>query len=123
MAETTYRALRAKVQKLAYSVARDGEAIRQVGQRADQNARRVAYVADQLAALEVDTLTTGEAKDVSRIMRGVSTAAIASASAADSVGAAARGVDAQAQKSHGAIDEQVGAMTVRMARASFYEQE
>ncbi|WP_331747457.1 hypothetical protein OG365_40615 (plasmid) [Streptomyces sp. NBC_00853] len=123
MAETTYRALRAKVQKLAYSVAKDGETIRQIGQRADQNAQRVAHVADQLANLEVDTHTTGEAKDVARIMRGISTAATAAASAADSVAGAARAADAQAQKSHGGIDEQVGAMTVPMARASFYEQE
>ncbi|MFG2716181.1 hypothetical protein ACGFX2_37470 [Streptomyces goshikiensis] len=123
MAETTYRALRAKVQKLAYSVAKDGETIRQIGQRANQNAQRVAQVADQLANLEVDTLTTGEAKDVARIMRGVTTAATATASAADGVGAAARAADAQAQKSHGGIDEQVGAMKVRMARAVFYEQE
>ncbi|MFE6270465.1 hypothetical protein ACFVQ9_16985 [Streptomyces goshikiensis] len=123
MAETTYRALRAKVQKLAFSVARDGETIRRIGQRANQNAQRVAQVADQLASLEVDTLTTGEAKDVARIMRGVTTAATATASAADSVAGAARAADAQAQKSHGGIDEQVGAMNVRMARAAFYEQE
>ncbi|WP_327310063.1 hypothetical protein OG730_43625 (plasmid) [Streptomyces sp. NBC_01298] len=123
MAETTYRALRAEVQKVAYSVAKEGELIRGIGQRADQNAQRVAQIADDLANLEVDTHTTGEAKDTARIMRGLSQVAIAAASAADTVGGAARAADAQAQKSHEGIDEQVGAMTVPMARAAFYEQE
>lgn len=123
MAETTYRALRAEVQKVANSVAKDGETIRGIGQRADQNAGHVAYVADQLAGLEVDTNTTGEAKDVARIMRGVSTAAIAAASAADNVRGAARAADAQAQKSHEGIDEQVNAMGVPMAKAVFYTEE
>ncbi|MGW9374088.1 hypothetical protein ACWGVR_29245 [Streptomyces xanthophaeus] len=123
MAETTYRELRAQVQKLAYSVAKDGETIRQIGLRADQNAQHVAYVADQLANLEVDNQTTGEAKDTSRIMRGLSQAAIAAASAADNVLGAARAADAQAQKSHEGIDEQVNAMGVPMAQAVFYEQE
>lgn len=122
MAETTYRALRAQVQKLAYSVAKDGETIRGIGQRADQNAQRVAQVADQLASLEVDTQTTGEAKDVARIMRAISTTAGAAASATDAVAGAARAADAQAQQSHGGIDEQVGAMKVRMAKAIFYEE-
>ncbi|MFD8954615.1 hypothetical protein ACFV0B_37815 [Streptomyces xanthophaeus] len=123
MSETTYRELRARVQQLARSVASDGEAIRQIGKRADENAQDVARVADSLAALEVDTHTTGEARDVSRIMRGLSTAAIATASAADNVHGAARAADAQAQQSHEGIDEQVNAMGVRMARAVFYTEE
>ncbi|MFE2324614.1 hypothetical protein ACFXD5_11965 [Streptomyces sp. NPDC059385] len=123
MADVTYRQLRADVQELARLVARDGEAVRQIGQRADRNAQDVARVADGLANLEVDTHTTGEAKDVARIMRGLSMAAITAASAADNVYGAARAADAQAQKSHEGIDEQVGAMTVPMAKAVFYEQE
>ncbi|WP_405425589.1 hypothetical protein [Streptomyces erythrochromogenes] len=123
MAETTYRELRARVQQLARSVAADGETIRQIGRRADENATDVARVADSLANLEVDTLTTGEAKDVARIMRGLSTAAIATASASDTVHGAARAADAQAQQSHEGIDEQVNAMPVRMARAVFYTEE
>ncbi|OLZ72551.1 hypothetical protein AVW11_03935 [Streptomyces amritsarensis] len=123
MADTTYRQLRADVQQLARSVATDGETIRRIGQRADQNAQAVARVADGLANLEVDTHTTGEAKDTARVMRGLSQAAIAAASAADNVAGAARAADAQARKSHEGIDEQVGAMTVPMAKAVFYEQE
>ncbi|MBT1183939.1 hypothetical protein HET69_07905 [Streptomyces sp. CJ_13] len=123
MAETTYRKLRAEVQSLSRLVAKDGETIRQIGRRAAQNAQAVARVADSLANLEVDTHTTGEAKDTARIMRGLSQASTAAASAADNVAGAARAADAQARKSHAGVDEQVGAMTVRMARASFYEQE
>ncbi|MFE5886745.1 hypothetical protein [Streptomyces hydrogenans] len=123
MANTTYRELRAAVQQLADFVAQDGEAIRQIGLIAAANAREVAQTADSLARVEVDTYTTGEAKDVARIMSGLSTAAIATASAADSVGAAARATDAQARKSHEGIDEQVNAMGVPMAKAAFYEQE
>lgn len=123
MTEITYRALRAEVQALASSVAHDGETIRQIGQRAALNSQHVAQVADQLSNLEVDTLTTGEAKDVSRIMQGLSTAAIAAASASDTVGAAARAADAQARKSHEGIDEQVGAMKVPMPKATFLTQE
>ncbi|MGW4688526.1 hypothetical protein ACWEPM_27025 [Streptomyces sp. NPDC004244] len=123
MAETTYSELRAAVQALAKLVDRDGETIRQIGLRADQNAQAVARVADSLANLEVDTHTTGEAKDTARIMRGLSMAAIAAAAAADSVAGAARGADAQALKSHGGINERANAMTVRMARAAFYTQE
>lgn len=122
-AEITYRELRAQVQALACSVAHDGETIRQIGHRADQNSRHVAQVADQISNLEVDTLTTGEAKDVSRIMQGLSQAAIAAASAADTVGGAARAADAQARKSHEGIDEQVGAMKVPQAKAVFYTTE
>lgn len=123
MAETTYRQLRAQVQELARLVALDGEAIRQIGLRADQNAQAVARVADSLATLEVDTLTTGEAQDVARIMRGVSDAALTVASTTDTVAAAARAADAQARRTHEGIDEQVGAMTVPMAKAAFYTQE
>ncbi|MFJ9188472.1 hypothetical protein ACIRQO_36150 [Streptomyces anulatus] len=123
MAETTYRELRAQVQALARLVARDGETIREIGRRADQNAQAVALVADQLAGLEVDTLTTGEAKDVARIMRGVSDTSITVASSCDTVVGAARAADAQARKTHEGVDEQVGAMNVPMAQATFYEQE
>ncbi|MFF8250046.1 hypothetical protein [Streptomyces griseus] len=123
MAETTYRELRAKVQALSRLVARDGETIREIGRRADQNAQAVARVADQLATLEVDTLTTGEAKDVARIMRGLSTTAIRVASACDAVVGAARTADAQARRTHEGVDEQVGAQPVPMARAAFYTQE
>lgn len=123
MADTTYRKLRAEVQNLVGLVAKDGETIRQIGQRADQNAQAVARVADGLANLEVDTHTTGEAKDTARIMRGLSQASIAAASAADNVAGAARAADAQARKSHEGIDEQVNAMGVPMARSPFYEQE
>ncbi|MDX5526061.1 hypothetical protein PV677_35935 [Streptomyces sp. DE06-01C] len=123
MAETTYRQLRAQVQELTRLVAQDGETIRQIGLRADQNAQAVARVADGLANLEVDTLTTGEAKDVARIMRGLSVTAITVASATDNVGSAARAADAQARTTHEGVDEQVGAMPVPMARATFYTQE
>ncbi|MFJ8982633.1 hypothetical protein [Streptomyces sp. NPDC102282] len=123
MAEITYQQLRKDVQNMARLVARDGETIRQIGRRADQNATAVARSADDLANLEVDTQTTGEAKDTARIMRGLCQAALAVASAADNVTGAARAVDAQAQKSHEGIDEQVNAMGVPMARASFYTEE
>lgn len=123
MAETTYRKLRAQVQDLARLVARDGETIREIGRRADQNAQAVALVADQLASVEVDTLTTGEAKDVARIMRGLSDTSITVASACDNVVGAARAADAQARKTHEGVDEQVGAQPVPMARAVFYTQE
>ncbi|MGW6866509.1 hypothetical protein [Streptomyces sp. NPDC054901] len=123
MADTTYRKLRAEVQSLARLVARDGETIRQIGQRADQNAQAVTRVADGLANLEVDTNTTGEAKDTAAIMRGLSQAALAAASAADNVVGAARAADAQAHKTHEGIDEQVNAMGVPMAQAAFYTQE
>ncbi|MFI5945876.1 hypothetical protein ACIBCB_37275 [Streptomyces uncialis] len=122
-AEITYRELRAQVQFLARLIGMDGETIRQIGQRADQNAQAVAVVADQLAGLEVDTLTTGEAKDVSRIMRGLSDTAIKVASACDTSVGAARAADAQARRTHEGVDEQVGAMNVPMARSAFYTQE
>ncbi|WP_432089129.1 hypothetical protein [Streptomyces sp. bgisy095] len=123
MPELTYRQLRAMVQEMAKEVALDGEAIRDLEQRARKNAGLVAQTADSLAKLEVDPHTTGEAKDTARIMNGLTTSAIAAASTADNVGAAARAADAQAQKSHGGIDEQVNAMNVPMAKASFYQQE
>ncbi|MFD3847970.1 hypothetical protein ACFWVB_19015 [Streptomyces microflavus] len=119
----TYRELRAQVQQLTRLIGMDGETIRQIGQRADQNAQAVAGVADRLASLEVDTLTTGEAKDVSRIMRGLSTAAIQVASACDTSIGAARAADAQAHRTHEGVDEQANAMTVPMARSAFYTQE
>ncbi|MBD3550869.1 MULTISPECIES: hypothetical protein [unclassified Streptomyces] len=123
MAEITYRELRAQVQELARLIAQDGETIRQIGRRADQNAQAVARVADQLAHVEVDTLTTGEAKDVARIMRGLSNTSIAVASACDTVVGAARAADAQAHRTHDGVNEQVGAQSVPMARAVFYTQE
>ncbi|MEU8101766.1 hypothetical protein [Streptomyces rubiginosohelvolus] len=123
MTDTTYRKLREQVQVLARRVAADGETIRQIGHRADRNAQEVARVADGLANLEVDTHTTGEAKDTARIMRGLSQTALTTASAADNVAAAARAADNQARKSHEGIDEQVNAMTVPMAQAAFYTQE
>ncbi|MGW7398028.1 hypothetical protein ACWGH7_16205 [Streptomyces cyaneofuscatus] len=123
MTDITYRKLREQVQVLARRVASDGETIRQIGHRADQNALEVARVADGLANLQVDTRTTGEAKDTARIMRGLSQTALATASAADNVAAAARAADTQARRSHEGIDEQVNAMTVPMAQAAFYTQE
>ncbi|MFB6665935.1 hypothetical protein [Streptomyces parvus] len=123
MTDTTYRKLREQVQVLARRVAADGETIRQIGHRADQNAQEVARVADGLANLEVDTHTTGEAKDTARIMRGLSQTALTTASATDTVAAAARAADTQARQSHEGIDEQVNAMTVPMAQSAFYTQE
>ncbi|MFE0778770.1 hypothetical protein [Streptomyces sp. NPDC058861] len=123
MTTLTYRELRAMVQAEAKGVTHDGEAIRALERRARSNAETVARAADALAGMEVDSQTTGEAKDTARIMNGLTTSALAAASATDNVAAAARAVDAQAQKSHGGINEQAGAMNVRMAKSAFYEQE
>ncbi|MEU9703125.1 hypothetical protein [Streptomyces sp. NPDC047981] len=106
MPELTYRQLCAAVAELETNVLRNAESIRANAAWIDEEAQDTARVADMIATMNVDPYTVGETHALARIMRGVSEAALAYASAGDTTAKAAAAVASQARASHDGIQEQ-----------------
>lgn len=105
MAELTYKQLQRIVTDLAKEVTKGSDAIRSAAQRIDDEAQDTARVAEMIGSMGVDTETIAETHELSKIMRGVSEAAIAYASAGDTTAKAAQAAHDQARASHGGIQE------------------
>ncbi|MFG2532725.1 hypothetical protein [Streptomyces sp. NPDC048516] len=105
MADITYKQLKAAVEGLAKEVSRASDAIRGRAQQIDEEAKDTARIAEMIAGMGVDTATVGETRDLSRLMNGVSEAAIAYASAGDNTAKSAAAAAIQANTTHGGIQE------------------
>ncbi|MFE5482999.1 hypothetical protein [Streptomyces sp. NPDC056527] len=105
MAELTYRQLCKAVAELEQRVSRSAEAIHANAAWIDKEAQDTGRVAEMIATMNVDRHTVGETHALARIMRGVSEAAIAYATAGDTTAKAAAAVGAQARTSHDGIQE------------------
>ncbi|MFE5614094.1 hypothetical protein [Streptomyces sp. NPDC056524] len=105
MSELTYRQLCTAVAELEKSITRNAEAIHANAAWIDEEAQDTSRVAEMIAAMNVDRHTVSDTHALARIMRGVSEAAIAYASAGDTTAQAAAAVGAQARTSHEGIQE------------------
>ncbi|QGZ53351.1 hypothetical protein GPZ77_34540 (plasmid) [Streptomyces sp. QHH-9511] len=112
MADLTYRQLRTAVAELEQSVTRSADAIRAKAQWIDEEAQDTSQVAEMIATKSVDRNTVGETHALARIMRGLSDAVIAYASAGDTTAKAAQAVGDQARLTHDGINEQVSRSSV-----------
>ena len=105
MPELTYAKLSAMVNNLAKTIARDGEAIQALAKNIAEEAADTARVADCIGAMRVDTATIGETQQLSKIMAGLSDAAIAYAAAGDTTVKTAKAAHDQNRSSHYGIGE------------------
>jgi hypothetical protein len=105
MPELTYAQLAGKVNALAKTISRDGEAIQALARTIDDEAADTARVADSIGAMRVDSATVGETQELSKIMAGISEAAIAYAAAGNTTVKAAQAAQDQNKASHYGIGE------------------
>ena len=119
----TYRELLRETQALARDVRRATGQHKKMAGAMNDHAQDTGRVAEQIAALHVDTATVAETREVARIMQGLSTAAIAYASAADEASRAAAAAERQTIATHGGIKEAADRSPVPMADRTWYKQE
>ncbi|MFD3337415.1 hypothetical protein ACFWV1_33010 [Streptomyces sp. NPDC058700] len=105
MPDITYTQLTTTLTALEKGITRAADQIRERTEKIDEIAESTARTADGIAALGVDTATVSETRELSRILRGVSEAAIAYANAGDTTTKAAAATVAQARTTHAAIHE------------------
>lgn len=86
-------------------------------------ADRTLQVADGLADLDVDEVTTGEIREVADALRGQQAAARAYQAAADQAEAQARQAAVTAHRRHGAIADAVASAPAPMANRRFYTED
>lgn len=107
MSDLTYKHLQTQVADLEKAILGDGEAIARSAQQIKDEATDTARVADMIGMKRVDTATINETRELSKIMAGLSDAAIAYAAAGDDTAAAARAAGDQARTTHAGIQEAV----------------
>lgn len=123
MAGLTYKELRREVRALAKDIQQATDRHQATARRQNAEARDTRHVADQITMLRVDQATVAETREVARIMKGLSDAALAYATACEETGRAAKAAEEQAVTDHGGIQEAVDRSPVPMANASWYRQE
>ncbi|MFJ2191586.1 hypothetical protein ACIOJE_27255 [Kitasatospora sp. NPDC087861] len=119
----TYRELRRQVRALAKEVRQATEAHKKLARTLNAEAKDTGRIAEQIAALKVDSSTVAETREVSRIMQGLSTTALAYSTAADEASLAATAADQEAVRLHDGIQQAADRSPVPMAKASWYTQE
>jgi hypothetical protein len=107
MPELTYKQLQAAVADAQKRITRSAEAINAKARQINEEARDTGRVAEQIGAMRVDSATVSETRELSKIMAGVSEAAIAYAAAGDTTARAAQAAHAQNHASHDRINEAV----------------
>lgn len=112
MADLTYKQLKQATAGLGKDVTRAAEAIRARAQWIDEEAQDTSRTAEMIGGMGVDPSTTSETREISKIMRGVSEAAIAYASASDTTAKAASAASTQAHTTHSGIQEAVSRSSV-----------
>ncbi|MFJ5294566.1 hypothetical protein [Streptomyces sp. NPDC088348] len=112
MADLTYKQLQKAVTDIKKDVTRAADAIRAKSQKIDDEAQDTSRVAEMIGGMGVDPETVAETRDLSRIMKGVSEATIAYASAGDTTAKAADAAYTQAHSTHGGIQEAVSRSSV-----------
>ncbi|MFJ9447145.1 hypothetical protein ACIRRH_35645 [Kitasatospora sp. NPDC101235] len=124
MASTlTYRELRKQIRALAKEVRQATEAHKKLARTLNAEAKDTGRIAEQIAALKVDSATIAETREVSRIMQGLSTTALAYSTAAEEASRSATAADQEAVRLHDGIQQAVDKSPAPMAKASWYTQE
>jgi hypothetical protein len=108
MPELTYAQLAKATAHLARDITRSSEAIRVHAKQISDEAKDTARVAESIGALRVDTATVAETRHLSKLMDGVSEAAINYAAAGDNTARAAQAAHDQNKASHSGIGEAAG---------------
>jgi hypothetical protein len=122
-ASLTYLQLLRDTRALAAAVRGAEERHKQLASHLDAEAQDTGRIAEQIAALQVDTATVAETREVSRIMQGLSQAALAYAAAADGASRAAAGAEQQTRTDHSGIHQAVQSSPAPMAARGWYTQE
>lgn len=107
MARITYRQLVAAIGDLQKNVARNAEQIRAQSDAIQDEAEDTARVANMITAMNVDRDSVSETHALARTLRGLSDAAGAYASAADTTAKVAAAAGEQARTTHAGIQEAV----------------
>ena len=108
MPELTFGGLKAATEAMAKDIARSSEAIRAESKAIDDEADGTARDAESIASMRVDKPSVSETHELAKIMRGLSEAVIAHASAGDTTARQALAARDQNQTSHGQIHEAMG---------------
>ncbi|MFI0929699.1 hypothetical protein ACH4TP_38110 [Streptomyces sp. NPDC021012] len=106
MPDLTYTQLVAAVAVMEKGIARAADQIRERTEQIDVIAETTARTADGITALNVDSATVSETRELAQILRGVSEAVIAYAAAGDTTAKAAGAALDQARTTHSGIKEQ-----------------
>lgn len=112
MAELTYKTLLRAVQTKEKTLARNAEGIKKAADNITELADDTASDADALAAKSVDPDSRSECQELSKIIRGVSDAAIAYAAKGADTAKAAKAAGDQARSTHGGFQEAFDRSTV-----------
>lgn len=123
MVDITYRQLRREVQALAKDVRKGAEGVRTRAKAVDEEAKDTTRVAEMIAGMGVSPHTVAETRELAKIMRGVSEASIAYATASDTTAKAADAADAQARASHEGIQQAVSKSPDHAKNHKWYRQE
>lgn len=119
----TYGRLIRETRRLTREVRRATEEHKRIAAAMGGEAQDTGRIAEQIAALKVDRATVGETHRVAQIMLGLSTAAIAYASASEEASRAAAAAEQQTRSDHGGIKEARDRSPVEMANRDWYRQE
>ncbi|MFJ3793858.1 hypothetical protein [Kitasatospora sp. NPDC090091] len=119
----TYRELVRQTRALGRDVRRGAEQQKKRAAAIADEAKDTGRIADQIAALHVDAATIAETRETSKIMQGLSEAALAQATAAEEAARSAQAAEQQAVATHGGIQEARDNARVPMAARQWYTQE
>ncbi|WP_380286553.1 hypothetical protein [Kitasatospora purpeofusca] len=119
----TYRELVREVRRLTREVRRDTAAFQDLAKAQKDEAADTYRISEQIAHLKVDAATVAETAEVSKIMQGMSNAAIAYATCAQEAGRSAAAAETQARTDHDGIQEARDVAPVPMADRTWYSQE
>lgn len=103
----SYKQLVKGTQELQREISRGSEAIRSKVVEFDDEAEDTSRVAEMIGQMRVDTATTSETRQLARLTKGLSEAAIAYASAGDKTARSARAAEEQARTTHEGIHERL----------------
>ncbi|MFJ2915041.1 hypothetical protein ACIO8F_37895 [Streptomyces sp. NPDC087228] len=105
MAELTYKVLVRKVQAKEKALARNAEGVKKAAENIKELADDTAFDADALGAKSVDRDSLAECQELSKIIRGVSEAAINYAAKTSDTAKAAKAAGDQARTTHAGFQE------------------
>ncbi|GAA2774398.1 hypothetical protein [Kitasatospora cinereorecta] len=123
MPALTYRSLLRQTRALAKAIRGATEKHKKMAKAMEDEAKDTGRIAEQIGALKVDAATVAETREVSRIMQGLSTAALAYATSAEEASRAATAAEREAMRLHDGIQEAHDRNPVEMAAAVWYSQE
>jgi hypothetical protein len=110
--DLTYKALVRAVETKEKALARNAESVKRAADTIKEHAADTASDADALGARSVDRDSIAECQELSKIIRGVSDAAIQYAAKTDDTAKAAKTAGDQARTTHGGFQEAFDRSTV-----------